>query len=352
MAERGQAGADHAPPPGWGLGVVTILATLAGWTSIPLFLRFFTSDIDAWTANGWRYGISALLWLPVLLVGWRRGTLPRGLWRAALWPSLWNIPGQVLFGLAPYYVEPGLMTFSMRLQIVFLFTGAALLFPAERRVIRSPWFLLGIALVLCGTLATVGLKPGGLGGGSGLGVAMAIGAGLFYACYALSVRKAMMGIAPLTAFAAVNQITGVALVALMLALGRDVGTGAWNAGLSALSLGPGKFWLLVLSAVVGIGLGHTFYFLSIKRLGLAVSTAVVQMQPVTVSLASWAIFTERMTPAQWATGMTALAGAGVVLYAQHRLTSRAAAAAAAPDPVVPVPVVPAAPADLPGRAGA
>ncbi|MDX2131549.1 MAG: DMT family transporter [Planctomycetota bacterium] len=324
-----QADAGAPPPSGRLLGVVTIVSTLAGWTSIPLFLRFLTKDVDAWTANGWRYGVSALLWLPVLLLGWRRGTLPKGLWRAAMMPSIWNVPGQVLFGLAPYYVEPGLMTFSMRLQIVFLFTGAALLFPAERRVIRSRWFLIGIAMVLGGTLATVALEPGGLGGGSGVGVAMAIGAGLFYACYALSVRRTMMGIGPLVAFAAVNQLTGVALVALMLAFGHDLKTGAWDAGLSALSLGPGKFWLLVLSAIVGIGLGHTFYFLSIKRLGLAVSTAVVQLQPVTVSLASWAIFAEALTPLQWVTGLLALSGAGVVLVAQHRLAARPPAGAGA-----------------------
>lgn len=308
-----------APTTGRGLGLLTILLTLLGWTSIPLFLRFFSPDIDAWTANGWRYGISALLWLPPLLLHWHRRTMPPGIWRAALVPSLWNIPGQVCFGLAFYYAQPGLAVFSMRLQIIFLFCGAALLFPSERRVIRSPLFLAGVAMVLGGTLATIALEPTGLGDGSGWGVFLSISAGLLYACYALAVRKHMMNIPPITAFAAVNQLTGLGLVACMLIFAHDKRTGEWDAGLSALSLGHSKFFLLVLSAIIGIGLGHTFYFLSIRRLGLAVATAVVQLQPVTVTLASMLIFGEVMTTPQWMTGILALFGAGVVLFAQSRL---------------------------------
>ena len=50
-----------APPGPRAAGVVTILLTLVGWSSIPLFLKHFTHLIDGWTANGWRYAISALI---------------------------------------------------------------------------------------------------------------------------------------------------------------------------------------------------------------------------------------------------------------------------------------------------
>jgi drug/metabolite transporter (DMT)-like permease len=315
-------------PPGYALGVTAIVLTLVGWTSIPLFLRYFTGDIDAWTANGWRYALSALIWAPVLLwAAWRQRT-PPGLWRAALVPSIFNAGGQICFGLAPYYVEPGLMTFSLRLQIVFLTFGAAILFAAERRVIRTPLFLVGLAMVIFGTLATVVQRPGGLGGGTALGVGLAIASGLLYASYALSVRKWMMGMNPIIAFAAVSQYTGAVLVLLMLALGRSISTGLWDAGLSALDLSGWKLGMLALSSLVGIGLGHTFYFFSIARLGLAVSASVVQLQPVTVSIASLIIFGEILTRGQWACGVLAIVGAGVILYAQSR--TRPALGAPAP----------------------
>ena len=99
------------------LGTAMILAALAGWTSIPLFLRHFAKlELDAWAVNGWRYAFSAVMWLPVLLWHAQRGSTPKGLWRAALVPSLFNAAAQVCFGLAPYYIDPGLMTFALRLH--------------------------------------------------------------------------------------------------------------------------------------------------------------------------------------------------------------------------------------------
>lgn len=314
---------DRNEPAGSLGGIIMIVLTLLGWTSIPLFLRHFASLIDPWTANGWRYGISALVWLPVLILGWRGGWLPQGLWRAALVPSLFNAAAQVCFAIAPYLVEPGLMTFSMRLQIVFLTGGAALLFAAERRVIRSPGYILGISMVLLGTLGTLWLKPGGLGRGTAGGVSLAIGAGFLYAAYALSVRHFMYGMRPIVAFAAVSQYTAGIIVALMIPFGA-------RGGLTALDLDGTQFFLLVLSALIGIGIGHTLYFASIARLGLAVSSGVVQLQPITVSIGSLLIFGEVLTPGQWACGVGAVAGAAVMLYAQHRIAAGDRALATGP----------------------
>ena len=58
-------------------GSFAVLMTLVGWSSVPLFLRYFADEIDVWTSNGWRYGFSAILWAPVLILGARRRTLPR-----------------------------------------------------------------------------------------------------------------------------------------------------------------------------------------------------------------------------------------------------------------------------------
>ncbi|MBL8964305.1 MAG: EamA family transporter [Phycisphaeraceae bacterium] len=319
----------HSNAPSRSAGVVMILLTLAGWTSIPLFLRHFATGehpIDPWTANGWRYGVSALLWAPVLVHGFWRSSLPAGLWRAALVPSLFNIVAQVAFAIAPYMVEPGLMTFSMRLQIIFLTIGAALLFQAERRVIRTAGFLGGMVMVMAGTAATLLMQPGGLGSGTAGGIAVSITAGLFYAAYGLSVRKWMQGFHPFTAFAAVSQYTAAAILALMLLLGDDAGATAWR-------LPPWEFFLLMLSAIIGIGLGHTLYFASIARLGLAVSAGVVQLQPVTVSIGSYFLFQERLNAAQWCGGAVAIAGAVVMLRAQHAAApTTEAGPVKAPDP--------------------
>jgi len=307
-------------------GIAMVVLTLLGWSSIPLFLKHFTPLIDCWTANGWRYALSALIWLPVLILGWKRKTLPPGLWKAALVPSLFNVPAQVAFGLAPYLVDPGLMTFSMRLQIVFVMTGAAILFAAERAIIRTAGFLIGMTIVLIGTAGTIYLNPKGLGGGTALGISLAIGAGLLYSGYALSVRKFMHGMPPLAAFAAISQYTAVSLFILMLIFAKH--EGKHDFGMQVFNLDALQLNLLALSAIIGIGLGHTLYFASIARLGLAVSAGVVQLQPVIVAIASISLFNEAFTPGQWACGILAIVGA-VYMLASQAITQRKSRPAAA-----------------------
>lgn len=294
-----------------GSAIATIILTLLGWSSIPLFLEYFTDYIDPWTANGWRYAISAVLWLPVLVWAYGRHRVPPGLWRAAIVPSLFNAGGQIAFAWAPYMIEPGLMTFGLRLQIVFVAVGAALLFPVERDLLKRPLFLGGLVVVAIGTLATVALNPNGLQAKSGWGVVVAISSGLLYACYSLSVRRWMNTMNPLIAFAAVSQYTSVILVALMLVLAPRLG-----ANIDRLT--EFQIVLLVISSVVGIGLGHTLYFFSLRRLGVAVSAGVIQLQPFIVSVISVVLFKEHLRPVQWFTGAVAVCGAAVMLVAQHR----------------------------------
>jgi len=315
-------------------GVVLVVFTLLGWSSVPLFLRYFAEDIDGWTSNGWRYGFAALMWLPVLLVAAARRKMPKGLFIAALVPTAFNIVGQVCFTWAHYMLDPGMLTFALRAHIVFVTIGAALLFASEREVIRRPLFLLGVVLVIGGTSATILFapeRPSTASEASGvladdpalartLGVALSIAAGALFACYALSVRKFMVGVNSILAFAAISQYTALAMVGLMLGFGTSYGLTAlptvWHEGAGNLTvLG---FWLLLASSVIGIALGHVAYYMSINRLGVAVASGVIQLQPFVVSIGSLVMFKELLTGGQWVAGAIAVGGAGSMLWSQHR----------------------------------
>lgn len=312
------------PPSPW-LGIVTVVVTLVGWCSVPLFIKHFSHSIDMWTSNGWRYGFSALLWLPVLLWGWKKRSLPQGLWRASMWPAVFNSLGQIAFAYAFYEIDPTTATFGLRLQIVFVAIGAYILFPAERRMLRNPLAWLGIVMVLGGISGTI------FGGGARatseiFGVLSAVCSGLLFAAYGLSVRKCMHGFHPVTAFAAISQYTAAVMVALMLVLGHEqivqdgkLVSGAWDGGLNALSLGAQEFGLLLLSAIIGIALGHVFYYISIARLGVAVSSGVIQLQPFGVAIGSYFIFGQRLTTVQLVTGSIAVCGAVLLLFVQWRV---------------------------------
>ena len=292
-------------------GVVTVLLTLAGWSSIPLFLHHFASSIDAWTSNGWRYSVAALLWAPALVIAVRRKGGANGLWRAAVVPSVMNAAGQVCFTWAHYMIEPGLLTFALRFQIVFVSLGAFLMFPSERAVVRTPLYLSGFVLVLAGGLGAGLLGDAPLTGAKAGGFALAVLSGALFAAYGLSVRKHMRGVHPITAFAAISLYTSGAMLVLMFLFGE-------RAGLTALDLGPAQFGLLVLSAIIGIALGHVFYYISIARLGVAVASGVIQLQPFVVATGSYILFRETLAAPQWISGCAAVTGALLMLETQRR----------------------------------
>lgn len=294
-------------------GLMMIIMTLIGWSSVPLFLKHFADSIDQWTSNGWRYGFSALLWSPVLIVGLLQRTLPVNLWKAAFVPSLMNIGGQVCFTWAFYKIDPGLVTFGLRAQIVFVSIGGFFFFASERRVIRTPGYLIGAVLVIVGVLTTVSTGEVKPGDSYVFGVLLALGSGLLFASYALAVRHFMHGMHPVVAFAAISQYTAAGMIALMLILGD-------RAGLTALHLPGRQFALLLLSAIIGIALGHVFYYASIARLGVAVSSGVIQLQPFVVTAFSAMIFGERLTGRQWLGGIIAVTGAAIMLFMQSRLS--------------------------------
>jgi drug/metabolite transporter (DMT)-like permease len=77
--------------------------------------------------------------------------------------------------------------------------------------------------------------------------------------------------------------------------------------------------MLVASAFAGIALSHVMYYAAIVRIGLALCAGVILVQPVITSTASYFLFQERLTLAQWLSGVTAMGGAVILLYTQRRL---------------------------------
>lgn len=304
-------------------GTITIVLTLLGWSSIPLFLRHFAEQIDPWTSNGWRYGVSALIWAPYLLYAMKRGRAPAYIWVAALVPTVFNAAGQVFFTWAHYKIDPGLLTFGLRTQMVFVAIGAYLLFPPERRVILSWRYLGGLLALAIGTSVAVLAGENPLREAHLVGVLMSVTAGALFAGYGLTVRKFMAGIHSVTAFAVISQYTAGVMVVLMFMLGQQ-------GGATALYLPRFEFGLLMLSAVIGIALGHVLYYISINRLGVAISSGVLQLHPFVVAVASFFIFREVLVGWQWLGGCVAILGALVMLTAQRRLGGTISTALGAP----------------------
>lgn len=298
-----------------GAGVFYVVGTLLGWSSVLLFLKHLTPFIDGWTANGWRYGLSALMWLPVLLGVGFRGTLPPSIWWRAIAPSIVNCIGQACFALAPYYIGPGLTGFLLRASLLASVCGALLLFADERPLIRSRLFWGGMVMVVLGSSGTVLLGAAPVQGATAVGVALGLAAGLFFGLYGVSVRYWMRGISPMVSFSAISLYTAIGMVGLMIANGEAY-------GLKALDLSGFNWFMLVTSAVLGIALGHVFYYAAIARLGVAVASATIQLAPFIGGVGAMLFFNEVLTVGQWLSGGLLLGGAWVLLLAERYRSRR------------------------------
>lgn len=322
-------------------GIICVLATLFGWASVFLFLKYLTGQVDPWTANGWRYGLSALLWLPVLLIGLYRGNLPAGLWRLAVVPAAINGIAQVMYALAPYYIGAGFAAFLVRVSVVSSMCGAFIMFSDERILLRSMKFWVGLALVVLGSCGTILYSRESFNGGAVIGIVCGAASGLLYGFYSVSVRYYMRGIPSLTAFAVICLYTAAGLVVPMIIFGKEH-------GLSVLHLSGFAWAMLGLSAFLGIAMGHVAYYAAINRLGVAVSNGILQVAPFLTAVGSLLLFDEKLTSGQWICGAILFVGAVLLLAAEqarHRKRSSAkdpiAQATGVDEPVMRTRVIPA-----------
>ena len=307
-------------------GIALILLTLLGWSSVPLFLKHFTGSLDAWTTNGWRYGMSALFWAPYLIYATHKGRVPRKLWLAALAPACFNIPAQVAFAWAPYYINPGMLAFMLRLQIVFVAFATYALFPTERPILRSPTYIGGVIVVFGGMVGLLFLGSAPPRGDNAKGIALGIAAGILYGAYSIAVRKFITGMSAVLAFAAISLYTAMGLIPVMLLVGKNRGVMAWT-------LSWGQFGLLFASAMAGIALTHVTYYAAIARIGLAMSVGVILLQPFLASAGSYFLFDERLTIPQWISGIVAMLGAAVMVRTQWTRAPSPDHVAAQPKPL-------------------
>ena len=292
------------------IAVVSLFVSILFWAAVPLFLRSFIHDIDAWTANGFRYPFSALLLLLPLGIFHRRGEVKPWMYRSAVVPSLINLCGQTLWAWAPYYLEPAMLMFLTRASIVFAIIFSFLIFPDERPLIHSIIFWFGLFLSVSGFVGMNWLSGKPLSGGSLTGLLLVLGNGIFLGLYGVSVRYSMRGAQPWISFPIICLYTSLGVLPIMFLFGEP----------SRLGLLPFSEWgMLALSSVIGIGLAHVFFYYAIEYLGVSITNGCHLTGPFLTAVGSYIIFGEVFTLGQWLSGILILAGAFWLLKAQLQL---------------------------------
>lgn len=290
--------------------IACLLGAIVCWGIPPVMLRYLALGRyvpDGYTTNLVRYPIATMLYLPLVIAAARRGGLGR-FWVAALLPASVNIVGQTFFGIAPYYMPAGMMSFLVRVSVVWSILGAFWLFPDERRLVRSTLFWLGGALAL-GGFVLMSWFSGAAGEITVGGVVIILLCSVFWGLYDITVRYTMRKLDPLVVFGVIGNYSSVGLI-LLAPMGEPS---------SLLRLSPWHAVLLVVSAFIGITAAHGMYYVAIQRLGVAVSALTLMLTPFISLVGSSLFLGEHFSPVQWICGIMLIAGATLALWSRQRM---------------------------------
>lgn len=290
---------------------LALAATVCCWASVPVMLREIATEnyLDAWTANGLRYPLAAVLYWPILLFARRAGKLDPGLFRRALVPAAVTFCGQILWAIAPYHLEATLIAFLIQSAFVWTLAGALILFPDERKLLRSPFFYCGVFLAIAGIVA-LSLTQGVLEKESNTtGVIIILCCGVFFGLYSVSVRYFMRKDSPLLAFGIVANYVSIGTVTLMFSFGN-------------LSLIPAMSltgWSVMSgSAVLGIAMAHVFLYVAIQRIGASITNGVSLVIPFVTLLLANVTLGETLSVSEWFAGSTMIGGGALLFLSQMR----------------------------------
>ena len=300
------------------VGIAALIGLIVCWAFVPVLLRDLADSLDAWTANGIRYPLSAILYWPVLWIASRKRNddgqrrLNFSLVRACLLPALFSTMGQFFWAIAHYHLQASQIGFLIRSTTIIAIIGAMVLFPDERRLLSQPRFYVGILLAIGGFVALSLLGGSSMAAVNLTGLAIMFCCSLFFGLYVVSVRKCIPNADPILSFAIVAQLCSVVLIVAMFLKGdysiiADLSSRDWI--------------LLVASSVLGIGVGHVLLYMAVVRLGASVTTSCQSVMPFLTAAIASVMLGERLSLPQWASGCVIVMGAMILLSVQQEMDS-------------------------------
>ncbi len=296
---------------------------LAVWCTPTLFVKYLMPYYDPFAQNFWRYLSSTAMMLPLMVRQLRRDGRREGLtkrqWLLLLWPTLPNILYQTSWVCSQLWLEPAYTAFLNKASVLFAAIMAYALFPEERPLFRSNRFLMGVLLCVVGTLG-LSLQRSTLGVMKmNLAVLLVLFSAAMWAAYSVVVKKIAPNIGSTVSFAVVSMYTTVALAVPALAWGHigSIQHTPWQVNV-----------IMVLSAMMCIGLGHTLYYYALKIIGVSVCATLLLLTPLGTLLLSRWLFGEQMTIEQILWGVVLLVGGGLTVWAKERPGTLAVAEAA------------------------
>ena len=311
---------------------ICLAGAVLGFSSVPLFIKHFSASLDAWTVNAVRYSTASAILAPVALVIYARNReSSRGVWLAALAPTIPNIIGQIGWALTPYYNDASVIAFVIRSSFLFTILFGLAFLPSERALARVPAFWLGAGVCTCGIIVMYAATLFTQQGTSLFGIGLIVATSMMWGLYGVSVRVFLRGYPGRLGFGVVALYTTFGL--LIAACVRPVVVPA-PSGLATLS--TPDWFLLLLSGIIGIAISHVLMYKAIHIIGPITASGMQLVSPFLTSLGAALILHERMGATQWLGGVLLIVGLLTLVLAKSRAAPGDASCTLHEDSLLPV----------------
>jgi drug/metabolite transporter (DMT)-like permease len=296
-------------------GIIALSVVLVVWSLSSVFVKYLIrAGYDAHTQNFYRYAAGTLVMAPFLVRHARRptGKASRRVLLLLLAATIPNLCHQISWTVALNWINPGLASFLNKSSVFFAALLAFTLYAEERWLLRSGRFLTGLALTLLGTVGLALLRGDLDQMESNLGVGLALFAGMSWAAYTVVVKRPTAELGSMVAFGIVGIYTTAVLLLMALCWGN---LGQWNRVPWHINV------ILIVSGMLCIGIGHSFYYYAMQRLTISVCATVLLTTPLGTLLISRWLFRETMTTSQIVSGLALIAGGMLTLLAKEKTVS-------------------------------
>jgi len=291
------------------IGVASLIGAVLAWATAPVFVHYFSKAFDQTTQNFFRYFSSTcLLWIVSLV--FFRDHLKKAMRsvRKFIFPVAMNIIFQGFWVWGLTYIQPAFGTLVAKSGVLFAALFAYIFYRDERASIRSAKYIGGTLLALGGIAGLI--LSGRVDSRVYLkGVLLLTAGALFWSIYGIAVKRVLRDINPIASFTMISTYTTAVFLILMFAFGRpgDFLASSWRVKL-----------LLTGSGVLCIATAHTFYYIGIKNLGVAISASFTLSQPLITAVISYIVFSEMLNLFQILSGLLIIAGSFLVIRASNR----------------------------------
>ena len=296
---------------GWALsrvrGLFYAFMAAVCWSIGTIFVKFLQNFYGVNTQNAYRF-LSAGLLLMLIYLSRERG-LPLDIYRvlrkATVAAVVVNIFQTILIA-GIYLTKASTAAFLMRLSAVFVGLMGYIFYAEERKLVKNPKYLVGLALALVGVSGFT-LKFGG-GAIFDLGALLILTSSVLWSLYIILLKKHSRDEDPLLFTSLIFIVGGTMFLPFSFAEG----------GLEQIVNAPVLVtFLLVFSGLISIGFSNWSNIVAINRVGAVAASTIQLIQPVLTAVFAVVLLSEAIALREVLLGLTILAGNVLVVYALY-----------------------------------